>query len=159
VARPFFTSHPVASNGYTVSSRRAKLRPEYAGLDGRAIAALRAGGAQVSDVVETPLVAFTGDTGADWLAHPSAADALRAKLLICECTFVDEAVTIAQARQYGHTHLDELIAQADKLAGVEQILLIHFSARYRKADILDALERKLPASLKGRVTPLLEGYA
>ncbi len=89
VVRPFATTHPVASQGYIVYSRRMKLRAEYAALDGPAIAALRAAGTDVSDAVETPLLAFTGDTGADWVDHPSAQDALRAKLLIVECTFVD----------------------------------------------------------------------
>lgn len=93
VVRPFATTHPVASQGYCVYSRRAKLRAEYAGLDGQAVAALRRGGATVSDVVETPVLAFTGDTGADWVArglHDDVTrDALRAKLLIVECTFVD----------------------------------------------------------------------
>jgi ribonuclease Z len=91
VVRPFATKHPVPSNGYVVFSRRAKLRAQYAGLDGKAIAALRAGGETVSDTIEAPLLAFTGDTSADWVTHPSAEQALRAKLLIVECTFVDGA--------------------------------------------------------------------
>ena len=91
VVRPFATTHPVPSQGYVVYSRRMKLRPEYAALDGPAIAKLRAAGTAVSDAVEAPLLAFTGDTGADWVDHPSAQDALRAKLLIVECTFVDGA--------------------------------------------------------------------
>ena len=181
VVRPFPTTHPVASQGYCVYSRRQKLRPELAGLDGAALAAMRRSGATVSDVVEAPVLAFTGDTGADWVAagaQPGVThDALRARLLIVECTFVDgaclpslimlepcltrrasDAVTPADARAWGHTHLDELIAQADAFQN-EAILLIHFSARYRRADILAALAAKLPPSLAGRVTPLLEGYS
>jgi ribonuclease Z len=100
VVRPFTTTHPVASQGYCVYGRRQKLRPEFAGLDGAAVAALRRGGTAVSDVVETPLVAFTGDTGADWIARAAddavTRDALRAKLLIVECTFVDGASLSAQ---------------------------------------------------------------
>jgi hypothetical protein len=120
-------------------------------------------------------VAFTGDTTADWIANasgcPVAADALRAKLLICECTFVDDKVTPEGAREYGHTHVDEIAAAADKfenevglthtfkgtrfqplnLSAIscyqicffkvnlcrydEAILLIHFSARYKAADV------------------------
>ena len=95
VVRPFATTHPVASQGYVVYSRRSKLRAEYAGLDGPAVAALRRAGTTISDMVETPVLAFTGDTGADWIAggaQPGVTqDALRAKLLIVECTFVDGA--------------------------------------------------------------------
>ena len=67
-------------------------------------------------------------------------------------------MTPAHAREWGHTHLDELIAQADAFQN-EAILLIHFSARYKRSDILAALDAKLPPSLRGRVTPLLEGFA
>jgi ribonuclease Z len=67
-------------------------------------------------------------------------------------------VAPAHAREWGHTHLDELIAVADRFRN-EHILLIHFSARYRKADIEAALAAKLPECLRGRVTPLLEGYS
>ena len=57
----------------------------------------------------------------------------------------------------GHTHLDDIIAAA-ALFRNEAILLCHFSARYRAADVTAALEAKLPPSLKGRVTPLLSGF-
>lgn len=50
---------------------------------------------QVSDVVESPEVAFTGDTTPRFAADPAAADALRAKVLIMECTFVDGALFLA----------------------------------------------------------------
>ncbi len=79
------------------------------------------------------------------------------RVLLCAGSTSD-AVTPADARAWGHTHLDELIAQADAFQN-EAVLLIHFSARYRRADILAALAAKLPPSLAGRVTPLLEGYA
>ena len=39
------------------------------------------------------------------------------------------------------------------------ILLTHFSARYKRADILSNLEARLPPHLWSRVTPLLEGFA
>ena len=157
LARPFVTYHPVPSTGYCVYSRRSKLLAEFTALPGPAIAALRKAGTTVTRDIEVSEIAFTGDTSADWITHPSAEGALNAKLLIVECTFVDDAVSIAQARAYGHTHLDELIAHADRFHN-EAILLVHFSARYRRADIEAALEAKLPPSLKGRVTPLLEGF-
>lgn len=40
----------------------------------------------------------------------------------------------------------------------EAILLIHFSARYRRADIMAALDAQLPAGLKERCFPLLNGF-
>ena len=161
VVIPFQTTHPVASNGYVLHSRRLKLKSEYTGLSGVEIARLRAAGVAVSAEVLIPEVAFTGDTAADWVNHASARDsgALRARLLIMECTFVCDAVTAEGAREFGHTHLDEICAHAELFAAAEHILLVHFSARYKRADIEAALAARLPPSLRGRVTPLLEGYA
>lgn len=157
VVHPFRTFHPVPSCGYCVSSRRAKLRPEHAGRPGAEIAALRRAGVAVTDELEVCEVAFTGDTSAEWLGDPGAARALGAKLLILECTFVCDAVSPAQARAFGHTHLDELVERAHLFRN-EAVLLIHFSARYSRADIVAALAAKLPPGLAGRVTPLLEGF-
>ena len=97
VIRPFATQHPVPSQGYVVYSTKEKLKAEYAGKAGLEIRDLRRAGVEVTDTVEVPEVAFTGDTTSDWITNaggdPVAADALRAKLLICECTFVDDSVT------------------------------------------------------------------
>jgi len=160
-AVPFFTAHPVPCNGYALHSVRQKLKAEYAGLAGAEIARLRAEGRTVSDTILVPEVAFTGDTAASWVHHPSAAasGALAAKLLIMECTFVDEAVSAEDAREFGHTHLDEIVEHAELFAGVGAILLVHFSARYKRAEIEAALAQKLPPRLRSKVTPLLEGYA
>ena len=112
---------------------------------------------------EVPEVAFTGDTAADWIDRAAdgsdavAADALRAKLLICECTFVDDRCTPEDARAYGHTHVDELIERAAAFEN-ESILLIHFSARYKADEIDAALAERLPPGLRERVTPLLVGF-
>ena len=57
------------------------------------------------------------------------------------------------------SHLYEIAAAAEALRGAEAILLIHFSARYKQADILSNLEARLPPHLWKRVTPLLEGFA
>ena len=48
-------------------------------------------------VSQVPEVAFTGDTSAEFLSLPSTAEALRAKLLIMEMTYVDDSVTVEKA--------------------------------------------------------------
>lgn len=103
--RPFATMHPVPSQGYVVYSTKEKLKPEHAGLSGKEIGELRKSGVKVTDTVEVPEVAFTGDTTADWIdsEDPVAQDALRAKLLICECTFVDDVVRVVDSRPQRQT--------------------------------------------------------
>lgn len=97
--------------GYVVYERRNKLKAEYHGLSGSEIAKIRQSGAEVSQVVDTPLIAFTGDTLVTWMdsadSHPVIRDALRATVLITEATFLES--TIAQSKsweKYGHTHLE-----------------------------------------------------
>ena len=112
--RLFDTLHPVPSTGYVVYSKTQKLKPCYAHLAGPEIAALRKGGTDVSDRAELPLLAFTGDTSGDWVTLDGAADALRARVLIMECTFVDDAVSVADAVSFGHTHIDQIVTHADR---------------------------------------------
>ena len=157
-ARQFPTLHTVASTGYVIYNQTQKLKACFAGLAGTEIAALKKAGTDVSDRFEVPVVAFTGDTSGDWVALPGAEDALRAKLLIMECTFVDDAVTVEDAVAFGHTHINQIIAHAERFQN-DAILLTHFSARYKREDIMRNLHARLPPHLLRRVTPLLEGFA
>jgi ribonuclease Z len=154
---PFATTHPVPSQGYLVYGTKNKLKAEYAGLDGQEIKQLRDNGEEISDKIEVPEVAFTGDTTGDWVDNPANADALKAKLLIMECTFVDDSVSKENAASFGHTHIDDIVARAHKFEN-EAILLIHFSARYKAEQVQDALKERLPPTLYDRCTPLLVGY-
>jgi ribonuclease Z len=78
--------------------------------------------------------------------------------LICECTFVDDAVDVEGAREYGHTHIDELAAAASSFEN-EKILLIHFSARYKANEVTEAMDARLPAGLRERCVPMLVGFS
>ena len=180
--RAFATTHPVPSQGYVAYGTKEKLKAEFIGSSASEIKALKARGVEITDTVEVPEVAFTGDTTIDWVdratgsdsrANPSgeengdvdgasvdavAADALRARLLICECTFVDDRCSAEDARRYGHTHIDDLVARADAFRETGAILLIHFSARYKAEEVREAMAARLPEALKAKVTPMLEGF-
>jgi ribonuclease Z len=140
-----------------VYGTKNKLKQEYAGASGQEIKRLRESGVQVTDKIEVPEVAFTGDTTGEWIDNPANADALRAKLLIMECTFVDDSVSREDAVRFGHTHIDDIVERAEKFEN-ESILLIHFSARYRAQEIRDALAARLPESLYKKCSPMLVGY-
>ena len=155
VARPFRTSHTVLSQGYVLFTRRKKLRVEYAGLPGPEIKRLRVEQeVDVSEEIEEPLVAFSGDARLDFLEREEAVR--RARLLILETTFLDGSVSVEECRAKGHVHLDEVIARAELFAN-RAILMTHFSPRYRAREVRSLLELRLPAGLRGRVTPLLAG--
>eukprot|EP00249_Psilotum_nudum_P017512 c26362_g1_i2 orf=100-726(+) len=71
-------------------------------------------------------------------------------------TFVDDSVSIEHAREYGHTHLSEVVALADRFQN-KGILFMHFSARYSVEEIQSALQN-LPQSLHSRAFGLTEGF-
>jgi ribonuclease Z len=160
VARPFAAPHSAPCQGYSLWSKKEKLKPEFHGLDGRELARLRRTGTVLGDVVETPELAFTGDTKIEVLEQQDVVR--RARVLLLECTFVDDRVSVDEAREKGHVHLYE-IAERAELFQNEAILLTHFSARYRAHEIRAALDERLPPGLRARVTPLVgaheRGYA
>lgn len=152
-AIPFRSPHRVYCLGYALGAVREKLKPEYVGLPGPEIGALRAAGTVITERSEAVEVAFTGDTTIDVVDNEPLVRT--AKLLILEVTFLGSAVTPAQARAKGHVHLDDIAARADLFEN-EHLLLTHFSARHSAAEIREALDRRLPASLRARVTPLTD---
>lgn len=151
VARPFRTVHPVESQGYLFSSLRKQLLPEHEGLPQDRLASLGRAGVTLSETVRVPELAITGDTRIDVLdREPWLYDVPR---LVLECTFLDERVPVEKARRTGHVHLDEIRERA-ALFRNEALGLMHFSARYSRTQVLDALDRALPPDLRARVVPL-----
>jgi ribonuclease Z len=155
LARPFRSPHSAPCQGYGIWSVREKLRAEFHGRSGRELAELRRTGTVMTDTVETPELVFAGDTLVEVVEREEVVR--RARVLVLECTFVDERVSVAECRAKGHLHLDELAERADLFQN-EAILLTHFSARYGAHEILRALDARLPASLRARVTPLLGSH-
>lgn len=155
VIRPFHSPHRVPCTGYGLWRRFTKLRPDLAGLATAEVARLRREGHEVSVPVETPEVVYTGDTLIDVVEKEEVVR--KARLLVMEVTFVGGEIDVAGARERGHVHLDEVAARADLFEN-EAILLVHFSARYTRDEILRALDEKLPPALRARVTPLLTGH-
>jgi ribonuclease Z len=148
VVRPFRTVHRVVSQGYTLVSRTRRLRAEYRGLPGAELARLRSQGTRLEDEHETVELAVSGDTRIEGLlAHP---DVLRARRLALEVTFLDERVSLEQARWQGHLHLDEVLAHADAFE-CDALVFTHFSPRYSAADVRAILAARLPDGLRERV--------
>ncbi|EEF52135.1 ribonuclease z, chloroplast, putative [Ricinus communis] len=127
--RAFRTYHAIQSQGYVVYSIKHKLKQEFLGLSGNEIKNLKASGVEITNTVTAPEIAFTGDTMSDFIIDETNIDALRARILVMESTFIDDTVKVEHARDYGHTHLSEIVNYADRFEN-KAILLIHFSARY-----------------------------
>ena len=148
VVKVFPTRHTITSVGFLVYERRKKLKPEYRHLSGDEIRDLRLTGVEVSAEIRIPKIAFMGDTA------PGGLDALpdlyRAEVLILEMTFVAPGERASVIHKYGHTHLDDIIARADRFEN-DLILASHFSTRLHPDQILRIVERRLPEVLRGRL--------
>jgi ribonuclease Z len=149
VARPFPTAHRIPSQGYLLVRQKSRLRADLVGQPREVIVAARERGEEVSEPVEVPEVAFTGDTRLDALAD--LPEVLSARLLILEVTFYDDRVSVESARAEGHVHLDEVIDNAHMFDN-RAILFMHRSQRWSHEQALAILEQRLPPSLQERVT-------
>ncbi|KAG8382609.1 hypothetical protein BUALT_Bualt05G0095300 [Buddleja alternifolia] len=156
VVRPFKTHHVITSQGYVIYSVRKKLRKQYTHLKGKQIEKLKKSGVEITDTILSPEVAFTGDTMSDFFLDPRSADALRAKILITEATFLDESVSVEHAREHGHTHLSEIMEHAQWIRN-KTVVLTHFSSRYHIEDIRQAVST-LQSKVSAKVIGLTEGF-
>lgn len=146
------TFHPVPSLGYVVVRRVAKLKAELHGLPGPAIAARRRAGEEINDYEEKLELAYATDTLVSALDHSPSL--LEARVLIVECTFLDERKSIEGARAGCHIHLDELVERAAEFRN-EHVVLMHFSQIYRPDEIAGILDARVPAQLRSRIVPFV----
>jgi ribonuclease Z len=148
VVKAFATRHTLPSLGFVVWERRKKLKPEYHQLSGEEIRDLRLSGVEVSAETRIPKVAYLGDTS------PQGIDAVpeiyRAEILILEMTFVAPGERPELIHKYGHTHLDDIVARADRFEN-EVIIASHYSTRLHPEQIQRIVEKRLPESLRGRL--------
>jgi ribonuclease Z len=142
------TKHTIPSLGFLVWERRKKLKPQYHGLAGEQIRDLRHSGVEVSAELRVPKVAYLGDTSPGGLdANP---DVYRAELLILEMTFVGKDERPEKIHKYGHMHLDDIVARAERFEN-DWVIASHFSTRLHPEVIARIVEKRLPEGLKSRL--------
>lgn len=129
---------PGKSVGYIVLRRFRKLKQEFVGLPQSEFERIgrEKGSDYLTEPRTEPLVGFSGDTG---VLHP---DQWRGcKLLIHEATFLGEEEMELEREGYQHSLLCDVLAMAQQ-AEVERLLLIHFSSRYKMAEIEAAIREE-----------------
>lgn len=99
----------------------------------------------------------------DSLSAPRAVETLRDALVsdafLCECTFVDDAVSAADALSFGHMTYRDIASNAAHFSQCGQLVLTHFSARYKAETIRSCLSQSLPPAVWARTVPLLRQFA
>ena len=146
------TFHPVPSLGYVIVRRVAKLRPEFHGLAGPEIAARRRAGETMVDHEDRLEVGYATDTLVSVLDR--SPELLKCRVLIMECTFLDDRKSLEAARAGCHIHLDEVIERADQFAN-EHVVMMHFSQLYRPDEIAAILDARVPPALRRKIIPFV----
>lgn len=130
----FKTHHRVPSNGYTLFKRKKKLKKEFHNLKPQELVEKVKSGIEINEYSESPEISFTGDTKIEFLQTCPWVQSSR--ILIMEVTYCGEARSVERARQWGHTHWDEVLPLLDSLKS-EHIVLIHWSRRHSRKEIED----------------------
>ncbi|HEY5926353.1 MAG TPA: MBL fold metallo-hydrolase [Kofleriaceae bacterium] len=152
LVRAVRTFHPVPSLAYIIVRRVAKLRAEFRGLPGPEIAARRLAGEAMTEHEDRLELAYATDTLVSVLDH--SPELLKARVLIMECTFLDERKTLEAARAGCHVHLDEVVERADAFLN-EHIVLMHCSQLYQPHEVTAILDKRVPHALRKRIIPFV----
>jgi ribonuclease BN (tRNA processing enzyme) len=148
--KSFVMDHKIKSYGYIVYRKSKKLKPEYSGLTGREIVELKKtiGEANLTTVVFTPLVGYTGDTTINGVI--SHEEFLSVPLLIMECTGFsqDDGCTCCEGK---HIHINDIILHSDLFLNAH-IVLFHFSQKYRFINQILEHCKHIPDSLHSRLS-------
>ena len=141
------STHRVPARGYEILERRHHLRPEYAGLDGPQLAALRQEGKSIHEEIDLSMLFYTGDTDAKVFDVTPAL--FKAEVLMIECSFVAPGHEERAAR-YRHIHFDDIARVAGRFEN-RVIVLTHFSKRYSPEEVVERIGAVCPDVLRERL--------
>ena len=113
-------------------------------------AARRIAGEPVAEHEDRLELAYATDTLVSALDH--SPELYKARVLVVECTFLDDRKTLDAARAGCHIHLDEVIERADRFEN-EHIVVMHVSQLYRPDEVSGILDARVPPALRRRIIP------
>lgn len=146
-ATGFEMKHKIRSFGYIIYEKRSKLKKELAQLKGHELKELKTKNIQITEQIDIPTIAFSGDTIIDTLLTND--DMLNSQILIMECThFLDSSIDESIAN--GHIHFQQFMTNIDKFKN-KWIILCHFSQKYRTYDDIKKYHDMLSDEDKKRV--------
>jgi len=136
---PVEALHRVGAYGYAVVRTVTKLKTEFLNLSGQDIARRRKT-ENLFNVVKQPVFAYSGDSTIEIIKNNEVMR--KATVLFMECTYIDDKRTVERARKWGHTHLDEILENAELFEN-EKVVLVHLSRRYSPNYVHSILQKKL----------------
>jgi ribonuclease Z len=138
--RAFANRHKPSPKGQTKSlsfhliEKRKKLKAELQGLSGEEIKNYKAknGKDALFNELEIPILSYSGDTPVEYDGRWD-----NSPILIHEATFLNKE---DRSRNNGHSTLEALLEMI-RDTDVEQLIIGHFSSRYKAPEILKAVEK------------------
>ena len=150
--RAFRTHHVVPSLAYSLIRKIKKLRSEFVGLPGPEIAKRKRAGVDLFRIEERAELSYCTDTLVQALDNNPVL--YKSRVLILECTFLDERKSLEATRAGCHIHLDEIIERAERFEN-EALVLMHFSQLYRPDEVRAILDKRCPPNLRQRIVPFV----
>ncbi|TPV96800.1 MAG: MBL fold metallo-hydrolase [Myxococcales bacterium FL481] len=147
-ALPLRSVHRVASLAYVISRTTQRLRSEFVGRPGPELAQLRRSGVRLTSPESTPILCVSGDTQIELFLGD--ARVRQSRVLVHEVTAWDGKRDRASTREWGHTHVDEMIACAERFEG-DTLVLVHRSLRHSRADAERIVRERFPATIRDKV--------
>lgn len=147
-ARCLRAVHRVPALSWIIERTTERLRPELQGLPGEDLRRRRLAGEVITDPHVVSVLGVTGDTQIELLRDDPR---LRCcSVLVHEVTSWDDRRSVEETRKWGHTHVDEIVEQAEAFEG-EALVLVHRSPRHTKAEAEAIVRARFPASVRDRV--------
>ena len=116
--------HRIPTQGYALIHKVKKLKKDYLHLPSSKVVELKNKNPDdIFEQCEIPLFAFSGDSTIEFILKNKLVQ--ETKVLFLECTYIDDKRDVARARDWGHTHLDEIIENFDFFKN-EKLVLVHF---------------------------------
>lgn len=139
----FATHHWVPTLGARLCWLRTHLRADLLGASEEEIVRRRRAGERVSEEQRVPLLTYCADSGPELLERQP--EVLRSEVLLLECSFYRPSDR-ERAANYGHLHLDDLVAAAPHLE-CRHLVLLHPSRRHRLREVEEILAERLAPRL------------
>ena len=147
----FNVKHSIPAFGYTVFSKKKKLKKEFKDCTREEIINAKKSGIEIENNVSEPVISFMGDCLGESLWEER--HIWNSPVVVCECTFLDKD-EVAMARKKGHTHIENLASVLKRVGtsmACESIILTHFSMKYSKKHILETVKKNIPEEFIDRV--------
>ena len=118
-------NHTSPCQGYVVVEKRSKLKAEFKDLPQERIKDLKTTGVEITEMIELPIIAYTGDTNRCEALQGDLFQ--KARILITECTFFLEEHK-ERAKIGKHLHVNDLVDLLD-VWSAEHVVITHVSRR------------------------------